>query len=141
VIRFAPAAIGAFALLVGGRAFAENTPAGEPTAQAKPPHQLQTLRDIAPAVSKCWSPPYISGVGQVTVMLSFRRDGTIIGTPRVTYSSAAEPDEKQMLAESLLGALKKCGPLPLSDSLGAAIAGRMFAIKILVVQKKGAHDI
>jgi hypothetical protein len=141
MIRFAPAAIGALALLASGRAFAENTASSEAPSQAKAPHQLQTLRDIAPAVSKCWSPPYISGVGQVTVMLSFRRDGTIIGTPRITYSSAAETDEKQMLAESLLGALKKCGPLPLSDSLGAAIAGRMFAIKILVVQKKGAHDI
>jgi hypothetical protein len=140
MIRLAPAAIAALAVLVGGRAFAENTPAGEPAVAARP-HQLQTLRDIAPAVSKCWSPPYISGVGQVTVMLSFRRDGTIIGTPRITFSSAAEPDQKQMLAESLLGALRKCGPLPLSDSLGAAIAGRMFAIKILVVQKKGAHDI
>jgi hypothetical protein len=141
MIRLALAVISALALFAGERAFAANGTPDQVPARAKAPRLLQTLREIAPAVSRCWSPPYISDVGAVTVQLSFRRDGTIIGTPHVTYSSAAEPDEKQMLSKSLLEALRKCGPLPVSDSLGAAIAGRLFAIKIFVFQQKGAHDI
>ena len=117
-------------------------PASGQESTAKPPaSRIETLSDIAPALGKCWTPPAMDGVGQITVLLSFRRDGSIIGLPRITYTRAVDPEDKRALKESLLAALAACGPLPVSPSLGAAIAGRPFAIRFFVVDKKGEHDI
>ena len=105
------------------------------------PGALERLSDIAPALGKCWTPPAIEGVGEVTVTLSLRRDGSIIGAPRISYSRAVQPEAKRQLQDSLLGALAACGPLPVSPTLGAAIAGRVLAIRFIVLAQQGAHDI
>jgi hypothetical protein len=135
------AAAGAFALLAGGQAFADSDPA-EKSGPARPPGKvLQTLREIPAAIGRCWSPPSIDGVGEITVKLSFRRDGSILGYPRISYAHAIDEAERRELGQSLAIALAQCGPLPVSPSLGAAIAGRLFAIRFFVTDQKGAHDI
>jgi hypothetical protein len=139
--RVGPAA-GALALLASGQALAGMGDSERSAHLSAPrPMILENLGDIAPALGKCWTPPEIEGVGEITVMLSLRRDGSIIGAPHISYSRAVSPETKRQLQESLLGALAVCGPLPVSPSLGAAIAGRVFAIRFFVVNQKGAHDI
>jgi hypothetical protein len=139
MIRARLAVLSAFMALMGGKTLAE-------TANTQPPPEpqtklLQTLRDIGPAVGRCWRPPSIKGVGEITVQLSFRRDGAINGLPRISYSHAVDATTRAELIGSLAAALAQCGPLPVSPSLGAAIAGRMFAIRFIIVDQKGAHDI
>ncbi|SRR5579883_776260 len=119
------AAFGALALIAGGPASA-----GE---------ALQRLSDIAPALARCWTPPAIEGGGEVTVRLSFTSRGAIIGAPRVSYSRAVAPEQRRQLRDSLLSALARCGPLAVSPSLGAAIAGRIFAIRFIVTNRKGQN--
>ena len=133
------AAIGASALIASGQALAGMAPPErkEPAPQAG--ETLQTLRDVAPALGKCWTPPPIEGVGEITVTLSFNNRGGIIGEPRISYSRAVEPEQKRALKTSLLGALSRCGALPVSPSLGAAIAGRIFAIRFIVTNQKGQN--
>jgi hypothetical protein len=101
------------------------------------PRQLQTLRDVGPAIARCWLPPAVDGPGEITVTLSFNRTGAIIGVPHISYSRALDPEQKQRLKASVLYALAHCGPLPFSPSLGAAIAGQVFAIRFLITAQKG----
>jgi len=139
MIRAALAAACFFALVAAAQPASAQSTAAPADNSGRP--RIETLGDIAPALGKCWTPPVMDGVGQITVLLSFKRDGSINGLPRITYTRAVDPEDKRALKESLLAALAACGPLPVSASLGAAIAGRPFAIRFFVVDKKGEHDI
>ena len=124
------------ALIASGPASAGMAPP-EKTEKREAPGTLQTLRDVAPALARCWTPPAIGGGGEVTVRLSFNRMGAIIGAPRIYYTRTVEPEQRRLLQASLLSALAHCGPLPFSPSLGAAIAGQVFAIRFIVTAQKG----
>lgn len=130
------AVVGLLALIASGPALAGMGPPEKPE-RREAQGTVQTLRDVAPALAKCWTPPAIDGVGEVTVRLSFNRMGGIIGVPRIYYTRTVEPEQRRLLQASLLGALAHCGPLPFSPSLGAAIAGQVFAIRFIVTAQKG----
>ncbi|MGO9473605.1 MAG: hypothetical protein ACLPWS_09395 [Rhodomicrobium sp.] len=88
---------------------------------------------IGDRLSKCWTPPRTEPprLIEVTVRLSFSRAGAIIGEPRVVYIRApAEAGLRESIASSVRAAVKACTPLPFSPALGAAIAGRIFAIRL-----------
>ncbi|WP_246691810.1 MULTISPECIES: hypothetical protein [unclassified Mesorhizobium] len=64
----------------------------------------------------------------LTLQFSLRRNGTLIGRPRATYSDlGADPQLSRAFVASILKALDDALPLPFSDSMGGAIAGRMLA--------------
>lgn len=94
-----------------------------------PTGPLNTLRDVQQAIFDCWEWPPANEVQygmELTIMLSFRRDGSIFGA-RINYQRRDVPaEEKALYYASLLNAMKLCSPLPLSPSLGEAIAGRPF---------------
>lgn len=100
------------------------------------PPTLARFAEVAPALGRCFSPPADVTWGSVTLRVSFKRDGSIFGLPLVPYSDAATPDQKSDLAQSLLAGLKRCTPLPLSPSLGAAVAGEIFAIRFIHEDKR-----
>ena len=95
---------------------------------------LKTLSDIGPALAAC---RLASGrtadiFTQVELILRFslRRNGTLIGEPRVIFlSPQAFHHEKQQASDVALAILKSCLPLPLSPSLGGAIAGRPISAR------------
>jgi hypothetical protein len=67
---------------------------------------------------------------EFTFLVSFRKDGEIFGA-RITYQSPHVSDEERALYYgAMLAALSRCSPLPLSDSLGSAIAGRPLRFHI-----------
>jgi len=67
---------------------------------------------------------------ELTVRLSFKRNGEILGA-RITYQSEnVSADERALYHGALLGALGRCSPLPLSAGLGEAIAGRPMTFHI-----------
>ena len=63
---------------------------------------------------------------QLTIRLSFKRDGEIFGAKLTYQTPDVSDEERRMYYGVLLEALKLCSPLPVSESLGAAIAGRPF---------------
>ena len=73
----------------------------------------------------------------VTVRVSFRRDGSVIGRPAVTYSlpQRGEPEQERFIA-ALSAAITGCTPLPFSKPLGAAIAGRIFTFRYTLTDSK-----
>jgi hypothetical protein len=100
---------------------------------AAPKEPLHTMADIRQALRGCWRWPPVSesraGM-ELTVRLSFKRNGEIFGA-RITYQSQPVSDEERTLYYgALLAALSRCSPLPLSASLGEAIAGRPMTFHI-----------
>jgi hypothetical protein len=102
-------------------------------AQARAPKgPLNTLIDIRDALRGCWEWPPLSEtkVGMdLTVRVSFKSNGEIFGA-RITYQSKdVSDDERAVYYGVLLRALSLCSPLPVSESLGNAIAGRPFSFR------------
>ena len=52
------------------------------------PGQLNTLKDVFADFQSCWKPPPASQANpiDITVVVSFNREGAILGHPRITYN-------------------------------------------------------
>jgi hypothetical protein len=104
------------------------------SAQASPveaqPPPVARVHGIATGLAACWRPPHDDD--QVTVRLSFTRDGAVIGEPRIVYahSSGGAADDSG-LAQSMLAAIRECTPLHFSARLGSAIAGQVLDIRFI----------
>ncbi|WP_342634475.1 hypothetical protein [Phyllobacterium salinisoli] len=89
---------------------------------------VDTIKEMFVAIFACWEPPVGSDGMSMTLTFSIRRDGTLIGKPRTSYSQLGPDDGlNKAFVASVFEALDKALPLPLSDSMGGAIAGRMLA--------------
>jgi hypothetical protein len=100
-----------------------------PGVAAEPP-VVTRVDGIATGIAACWRPPHEDD--QVTVRLSFTRDGAVIGEPRIVYarSSGGAADDTR-LAQSMRAAIRECTPLHFSAQLGAAIAGQVLDIRFI----------
>ena len=85
--------------------------------------------EVGPNLAYCWNPPH-SG-DQVTVQLSFKRDGSIFGAPRVNYIKPVNDSDARALAASISKAIQACSPLPFTPELAANIAGQVFVIRFI----------
>jgi hypothetical protein len=99
------------------------------------PHELNTILDVFSALRACWVPPpkdeARSGT-QMTVRLSFKRNGEMIAEPRVTYvTPGISPDVRRVYWDAVAAAFRRCTPLPFTDGLGGALAGRPFAVRFV----------
>ena len=82
---------------------------------------------MSDAIYACWKPPPGTAGMSLTLQFSLRRNGTLIGKPRATYSDlGTDAQLSRAFVASILKALDEALPLPFSDSMGGAIAGRML---------------
>jgi hypothetical protein len=99
----------------------------------KPDHDLDSIGDLFAELRSCWSPPPPDAAQagmQMTVRFSFKRDGDIIGPPRMTYATAGiSADTRATYLKAINSSLDACIPLKFSGGLGGAIAGRPIAIR------------
>jgi hypothetical protein len=100
---------------------------------AAPTRSLNTLADVSRALRSCWRWPPLSEAQagmELTIRVSFKRNGDVFGA-RITYQTKDVSDkERSIYYAALLEALARCSPLPLSESLGEAIAGRPLTFHI-----------
>jgi hypothetical protein len=69
---------------------------------------------------------------QITVQVSFRRNGELLGQPRITFESAgASDDERLAYRIAVAKMLKRCTPVPVTEALGNALAGRPLTIRFV----------
>ena len=126
------------ALQVTGAALAIAVVVSSAAAQ-KPQAPLYTLKDIGAALQACWVPPPLdqSRPGmQITVLMSFRRNGELFGQPRITFESAgASEDERLAYRIAVAQMLQRCAPLPFTEALGNAMAGRPFRMRLIDERK------
>ena len=102
------------------------------TAQASAePQQLDTIKDVFARLFSCWKPPPLSEANpiDITVVVSFNREGAILGHPRITYESEhASDNDRLKYRMAVMETLQRCTPLPFTEGLGGAVAGRPFAV-------------
>lgn len=146
-MRFDALTMGVVALLAAAAGPAapahgdQGLPQGVPVrTQAQPNEtQLNTLQDIGVAMRRCWVWPAVEDIStgmDLTVQLSFRRNGEIFGG-RITYQSKnVSREERTLYYTALVDAIRRCSPLPVSASLGQAIAGRLFTFRFTDTRKQ-----
>ncbi len=109
----------------------------EPVDRDKPANRLDEMGTI---LSKCLQLPPDDEVRtgmRVTLKLAFKRDGELLGAPRFTYVSHDAPaDVKAAYHDAATAMLERCMPLPITDRLGGAIAGRPLVIPIIETRKE-----
>jgi hypothetical protein len=102
------------------------------TAQAQgQPQQLDTIKDVFKRLYSCWKPPPLSEANptDITVIVSFNREGAILGRPKITYESEQASDNDRLkYRTAVMETLQRCTPLPFTEGLGGAVAGRPFAV-------------
>jgi hypothetical protein len=99
------------------------------TAQDAP---VNTIKDVFQRLRTCWKPPPAAKAHpiDITVVVSFNRAGNILGHPRITYESAeASDDDRLQYRIAVMEALQRCTPMPFTDAMAGAAAGRPFAIQ------------
>jgi hypothetical protein len=97
-------------------------------AQAEP---LDTIKEVFAKLYSCWRPPPAARANpmDITVIVSFNREGAILGQPRITYESANAGDNDRIAYRiAVMETLQRCAPLPFTEGLGGAVAGRPFAV-------------
>jgi hypothetical protein len=95
--------------------------------------QVNTIRDVFEKLRSCWKPPPASSANpdvDITVTVSFNRNGEILGHPKITYESEQATDnDRLMYRVAVMEALQRCTPMPFTEAMGGAIAGRPFAVQ------------
>ncbi|UWU89479.1 hypothetical protein [Bradyrhizobium sp. CB1015] len=94
--------------------------------------EVDTIQDIFRHLRTCWRPPSPAKARplDITVVVSFNRAGNILGHPRITYESAEASDNDRLQYRiAVMEALQRCTPVPFTDAMAGAAAGRPFAIQ------------
>jgi hypothetical protein len=92
--------------------------------------QLDTIKDVVIKLHGCWRPPPLSRANPMDItVISFNREGGILGHPRITYESEQASDNDRLQYRiAVMETLQRCTPLPFTEGLGGAVAGRPFAV-------------
>lgn len=98
---------------------------------AAPAAPLRRLSEIGPYFARCWSESAGSEDGPVeaTVRFALRRDGRLLGPPRITATRGPDAASREIARRAALQAVQRCAPAPLSPGLGAAVAGRVLTLR------------
>ena len=98
-------------------------------AQAQPA-RIDTIKGVYARLHSCWRPPaWRASPMDITVIVSFNREGAILGRPKITHESAEAGDDDRLAYRiAVMETLQRCSPLPFTEGLGGAVAGRPFAV-------------
>ncbi|MES2599211.1 MAG: hypothetical protein V4602_00225 [Pseudomonadota bacterium] len=99
----------------------------------KPDHDLNTIDDLFTALRACWMPPSSDTVSEGTEMsvkFSLKRDGRLIGPPRMTYvTDGVSTHIRDVYFNSIVASLDGCVPFVLTKGFSNAIVGRPIMIR------------
>src|SRR5215475_11186624 len=119
---------------IAGEVLVIATLAGSAAAQS-PVAPIDTVNELETALLDCWIPPPIeqSRPGmQITVLMSFKRNGEMFGQPRITFQSNEASDaERASYQMAVAEMLKRCASLPFSEALGNAMAGAPLTMRFV----------
>jgi hypothetical protein len=147
-LRPIPVLLAIVAVAGGAQAVGANAFAQEPSEPKRPAAPINTIAEVFAALEACWVPPDLDRARagmQITVLLSFKRSGELFGKPRITYETpGVSEDERLAYRVAMAQALRRCTPLPFTDALGNALAGRPLTLRFIdnrkLKQARTAHD-
>jgi hypothetical protein len=103
-----------------------------PSPSPQPATQVNSLKEVFERLFTCWKPPAASVATpmDITVLVSFNRSGAIMGRPRITYESPKATDSDRLAYRvAVMEALQRCSPMPFTETMAGATAGRPLAIQ------------
>jgi hypothetical protein len=120
--------VGVRAMMVLAAAFACN---GR-VALAEDAAPANTLVELQRQLGACMAGKSLGPAGsRLTIMLMMKRDGSIFGKPRITFSHLeGDKNARQQFVDDTERAVETCLPFRITPSLGGAIAGRPFFIAL-----------
>ena len=96
------------------------------------PGQIDNIREAFAKFQTCWKPPPALQANpiDITVIVSFNRAGAIIGHPRISYESEQATDNDRLMYRiAVMEALQRCTPMPFTEGMAGAVAGRLFRVQ------------
>ena len=110
----------------------------------QPVGKVNDLIEIQAALANCWQfPPVDEGRAPVDVifMVSFKRSGELFGKPRVVkFSREVSNAERERFYQAVVEAIDRCSPMPFTESMGGAIAGRTLHVRFIDSRKRKQAD-
>jgi hypothetical protein len=98
--------------------------------------QVDNIKEAFARLHACWKPPPASRANpdvEITAIVTFTRDGNIFGRPKITYESENASDNDRLEYRiAVMEALQRCTPMPFTEGMGGAVAGRPFAVRFQV---------
>ena len=103
-----------------------------PAALAQDAAPANTLMELRRQFGGCLATKPLGPAGsQVTITFMMKRDGSIFGKPRITFSHLeGDADARRGFIDDAERAVEACVPLRITPALGEAIAGRPFFITL-----------
>jgi hypothetical protein len=91
-----------------------------------------TLVELQRQFGSCMGGKSLGPAGsRLTIMLMMKRDGSILGKPRITFSHLeGDADARRRFVDDAKRAVEACLPFRITPSLGGAIAGRPFFVTL-----------
>ena len=119
---------------IAGEVLVIATLAGSAAAQS-PCTPINTDNELEAALLDCWVPPPIEqsrhGM-EITVLMSFKRNGELFGQPRIVFQSRDASDvERASYHTAVAETLKRCASLPFTEAFGNGIAGAPFTMRFV----------
>jgi hypothetical protein len=108
---------------------------GDNARPVRPQGPVNTLQDFMTAMAACWSPPPLEANRRpldLTFQVSFKRSGELFGKPRVVnFARPVTDEERQLYYTAVAEAVDRCAPMPFTESMGGAVAGRTLRVNVL----------
>ncbi len=94
---------------------------------------VSTLDGMFERLRGCWRGPELPrghpGM-EITVLFSFKRNGELLGRPRITFETPGSSEADSIAYRTaVMETLQRCSPMPFSGGLGDAVAGRPFRVR------------
>ena len=94
---------------------------------------VPNIKAMFARLKQCWQSPSLPTGNpgmEITVQFTFKRDGNLLGHPRITYETRSATDEERIIYRTaVMETLQRCVPMPFTDGMGNAIAGRPLTIR------------
>jgi hypothetical protein len=93
---------------------------------------INTIVELRRAFDACVKSPGDGAGSELTIVFSLKRDGSLLGKPRITHSRLlGDPETQRRFVTAAIAAVEKCLPINITDALGGAIAGRPLSLRIV----------
>ena len=96
-------------------------------------NEVPNLGAMSAHLKRCWQPPALPSGStgmEITVQFTFKRNGSLLGHPRITYETRSATDEERIIYRTaVMQALQRCDPMPFTHGMGDAIAGHPLTIR------------
>jgi hypothetical protein len=105
-------------------------------ASAQEAAPANTLHDLGERLDACLHGAHshddLANGSEVTVLFALKRDGSLLGRPRITHSNmTGDPNDQRLFVGAVVSAIDGCLPLDITLGLGGAIAGRPIVVRVV----------